>query len=78
MKALGPVEEASLVFDWCEYNGETYFAAINIEESEKRGKLIYVLAHCATAAMNDIFIKQRVWSKRFQPSQLGSWKRKEA
>lgn len=61
------VKEDSIIYDWCLYNGEKYFAVWNYEESERRGKLVIDLAYCATKAMNGIFLKQRVWSKRFQP-----------
>lgn len=56
-----------LTFDWCRYSGEIYFASLNYEESEKRNKPVFDLAYCATKAMNEIYLKQRVWSKRFQP-----------
>ncbi len=55
-----------IIYDWCEYNGEVYFGVLNWEESERRQKPIIDLAYCATKAMNFIFIKQRVWSKRFK------------
>lgn len=57
----------AIVFDWVKYNGEIYFASMNWAESERRQKLILDLAYCATKAHNEIFLKQRVWSKRFQP-----------
>lgn len=54
-----------LVFDWCKYNGEVYFASLNYAESDKMGKPVFDLAYCATRALNGLFIKQRVWSKKF-------------
>ena len=54
------------VYDWCEYNGERYFAVLNYEESERRKKPVIDLAYCATKGMNGIFLMQRVFSKRFQ------------
>ncbi len=62
------MKDCWLAYDWCLYNGEVYFAAINYEESEKRQKPVFDIAYCATKAMNNIFLKQRVFSKRFQPS----------
>lgn len=56
-----------VIFDWCLYNGEQVFVSWNYEESEKRQKAVFDIAYCATKAMNGIFLKQRVWSKRFQP-----------
>lgn len=55
----------TVLYDWCKYNGEVYFGVWNYEESEKRGKAVIDLAYCATKAMNGIFLKRRVWSKRF-------------
>lgn len=59
------LKNVPIVFDWCFYNGEIYFASLNYEESEKRGKAVFDLAYCATKAMNGIFLKRRVYSKRF-------------
>jgi hypothetical protein len=56
-----------IVYDWCKYRGEIYFAVLNWEESDKRNKPVIDLAYCATKAMNGIFIMQRVWNKNFQP-----------
>ena len=68
------MDKVPLAFDWCVYNGEVYFASINYDESEKRQKAVFDLAHCATVALNGIFIKQRVWSaKRFQPWTSSTW-----
>lgn len=55
------------VFGWVKYNGEVCFASLNWEESERRQKPVIDIAYCATKALNGIFLKQRVWSKRFQP-----------
>lgn len=67
---LKPVwlKENVIVYDWCRYNGEVYFAVLNWDESEKRQKPVLDLAYCATRAMNGLFLKQRVWSKRFTNS----------
>lgn len=56
----------TIVSDWCKYNGEVYFGVLNWEESERRSKPVIDLAYCATRAMNEIFLLQRVWSKKFQ------------
>lgn len=50
-------------YDWVKYRGEVFFAVLNWEESDKRGKPVFDLAYCATKAMNGIFLKQRVYRK---------------
>lgn len=57
----------TIVSDWRKYNGEVYFGVLNWAESERRNKPVIDLAYCATKAMNEIFLLQRVWSKKFQP-----------
>jgi len=66
MKIPAWLKDGVIVFDWCTYNGERYFAVLNWGESEKRQKPVIDLAYCATKAMNEIFLKQRVWSKKFK------------
>lgn len=56
-----------VVFDWCTYQGKVYFAAWNYEESEKQQKAVFDLAYCATRAMNEVFLRQVVYSKRYGP-----------
>lgn len=58
-----------LVFDWCVYKGNVYFAALNYNESERRQKAVFDLAYCATRAMNGIFLKQAVWG----PNKFKQW-----
>jgi hypothetical protein len=65
------IKAIEIANDWCEYNGETYYASLNYEESVRRGKPVFDLAYCATKAFNNIFLKQRVWSKKFTPSKMG-------
>jgi len=56
----------NIVSDWCKYNGVIYYGVLNWQESEKRNKPVIDLAYCATRALNEIFLKQRVFSKRFE------------
>lgn len=56
-------KDCPIVFDWITYKGEVFFASLNWEQSEKRNKPVFDLAYCATRAMNDFFLKQRVYNK---------------
>ena len=60
------IHQCPLVEGWCKYSNEIYYASLNYDESIKKQKPVFDLAYCATKAMNGIFLKQRVWSKRFQ------------
>lgn len=57
------MNECPMVFSWCRYNGQIYFASLNYEESEKAQWPVFDLAYCATKAMNNIFLFQRKWDK---------------
>ncbi len=62
------LKDCPLVFDWCVYKGQVYFAALNYQESEQRQKPVFDLAYCATKAMNGIFLRKAVWGKnKFHP-----------
>lgn len=56
-----------VVYDWCYYKGEKVFVSLNFNESEKRQKPVMDIAYCATKAANEVFLKQRIWNKYFQP-----------
>lgn len=56
--------DCPLVFDWCRYNGQIYFASLNLEESEKAEHPIFDLAYCATKAFNGIFLLRRCWERK--------------
>jgi hypothetical protein len=61
------MENVPVVFDWCTYQGKTYFASWNYEESEKIQQPVFDLAYCATKAMNEVFLRRVVYSKRYGP-----------
>lgn len=64
------LEDCSLVSGWCRYNGRVFFADLNFEESEKLQKPVFDLAHCATKAMNNIYLLRREW----HPKKFRRWK----
>lgn len=53
-----------LVFDWCEYKGETYFGAINYERSIKAKRPMIDLSYCATKALNCVILKTVAWNNK--------------
>ena len=62
-----------LTFDWCEYKGETLFAGINYEASQKAKKPMMDLFYCATEACNHNVMRTVQWDKnKFKPSHLGA------
>lgn len=63
------LEECPLVYDWCKFDGQIYFADLNFQESEKIGKPVFDLAFCATRAMNHIYLKREVWD----PERFTRW-----
>lgn len=62
------LEECPLVYDWCVYKGEVFFANLNFEESIKIQNPVFDLAFCATKAFNHIYLKRATWNpKKFTP-----------
>lgn len=61
------------IFEWCEYKGETYFAALDYEKSIKSNRVVLNLHYCATAALNNsILIKTVTYiPSKFQYIQNG-------
>lgn len=61
-----------VVFDWCEYKGETFFMGVNYEETNRVGRPMIDLFYCATRALNHCVLKTVQWDKnKFKPSRLG-------
>lgn len=60
------LKNCPIVFDWITYNGETYFASLNWEASVRKNKPVFDLAYCATKALNNIFLKQRIFNKKMK------------
>jgi len=63
------MEGCWLAEDWVYYKSKVYFASLNYEASEKKGKPVFDLAYCATQAMNGIFERTNVsWHpNKFKP-----------
>lgn len=56
------IKKCPLAFDWCEYKGETYFGALNLERSLKARRAMIDLSYCATKALNEIILKTVMWN----------------
>ncbi len=54
------IKEGYPVFEWVEYKGKSYFAAMNYEKSVLKNKLVLDLHYCATAALNNALIEKTV------------------
>jgi hypothetical protein len=65
----------SVLPDWIDYKGETYFAMVNFEESEKVNIPMIDLCYCATAGLiNNRVLKTVRYNKiKFSKSKLSSF-----
>lgn len=62
-----------IVFDWVNFKGETVFAQINYEATQKAGKPMMDISYCATRALNQTILFTTQWDKnKFTPSHLTS------
>lgn len=62
-----------IVFDWVEFKGETVFAGINYEASQKAGRPMMDIFYCATRALNNVVLFTTQWDKsKFSPSRLSN------
>lgn len=60
-----------VTFDWVKYKGETVFAGLNYEQSEKAGRPMMDIFYCATRALNHCVLFTCQWDKKkFSPSEL--------
>lgn len=75
MTTEGKLQKLPVAFDWVEYKGETYFMGINFDATERVGRPMVDLFHCATQACNGNVLKTVQWDKRkFKPSpQTSTW-----
>lgn len=53
-----------VVYDWYDYKGETFFVAINYQETERVGRPMMDLHYCATRALNNIVLKTVQFDKK--------------
>ncbi len=61
-----------IVFDWVNFKGETVFAQINYQATQKSGKPMMDISYCATRALNQTILFTTQWDKKkFTPSHLG-------
>lgn len=65
------VDKLPIVFDWVEYKGETMFAGLNYNATEKAGRPMFDLFYCATTALNHVVLDTVQWDKnKFKRSKL--------
>lgn len=56
------INDCPLVYDWCEYKGEVYFGALDVQRSIKSKRAMIDLSWCATMAQNNNVMKTVQWN----------------